>query len=195
MIESANPEINVEELMQCIRQEVAQRKAQLPSASASPAVNVPYSPMATAPRTPYVPTSLALPRLPESKDCIAPKPDYTLAELLNYEDDLFVRSAYIAVLRRAPEAGGSRTASLCCVPGSAPKPKFWAACATRPKAKPAPSQCAGAVACHHPQRSTLTRKMVASNGQFAISKSGREHTLVMLNIFETCHFLRVWHRT
>ena len=95
MLATVNPEINVEDLMRRIRQEVAQRKAQMPPMAE-----------ATVPWTPYTQTVVALPRLPENTECIASKPEYTLAELLNYDDDCFIRSAYLAVLRREPDAVG-----------------------------------------------------------------------------------------
>ncbi len=39
---------------------------------------------------------------------IAAKPGYELGELLGYPDDVFVRNAYRAILRREPDAGGLR---------------------------------------------------------------------------------------
>lgn len=95
MLATANPEINVEDLMRRIRQDVAQCKVQIPP-----------SPEAGAPWTPYVHTVVALPRLPENSDCIASKPEYSFAELLNYEDDCFIGSAYLAILRRKPDPTG-----------------------------------------------------------------------------------------
>ena len=96
MLATANPEINVEDLMRRIREEVAQRKAQIPPA-----------PEAAVLWTPYAQTVVALPRLPENKACVASKPEYTLAELLNYDDDNFIRSAYRGILRREPDAVGN----------------------------------------------------------------------------------------
>jgi SAM-dependent methyltransferase len=58
------------------------------------------------PWTPCEMSSIALARFPVSIDCVTGKEEYSLAELLNYDEDRFVRCAYLAILRREPDVVG-----------------------------------------------------------------------------------------
>jgi SAM-dependent methyltransferase len=82
-----NPEINVEALMERIREEVAWRKQVGSSAPASIA-------------------PARLPRMIENEDPVAPKDSYAVEELLDYDDEDFVRNAYRAIFRREPDREG-----------------------------------------------------------------------------------------
>jgi SAM-dependent methyltransferase len=106
MIEAANPEINVEDLMRRIREEVAQRKAQLSPAQTSVATLTATAGTAIASGARYAQAVVALNRIPENKGCIADKPEYNLTEFLGYHDGDFIRSAYRGILRREPDALG-----------------------------------------------------------------------------------------
>lgn len=106
MIETANPKINVENLMQRIREEVARRKAQTPHSQTSPAADAwpELEATVTLPSFPHAAVSLS--RIPESDGCLAHKPEYAFTDFLAYHDEDFVRSAYRCVLQREPDAGG-----------------------------------------------------------------------------------------
>ena len=95
MIETKSLEINVEELMRNIRQEVLKRNNQLNQS--------------------VVTLENALPSttIKPNESSIAQKPDYNLADFLDYEDEDFIRNAYRGILRREPdEAGYSSSLSL-----------------------------------------------------------------------------------
>jgi hypothetical protein len=92
MIETTNPEINVDELMARIREEAAR----LPNLDFPDPVD-----FASA-----IPSSLvALPRMP-SESAFAIKPVYALADFLDAHDEAFIRRAYRGILGREPDAGG-----------------------------------------------------------------------------------------
>jgi Domain of unknown function (DUF4214) len=95
MIETKSPEINVEELMRNIRQEVLKRKNQLNQSVVS------------------LETVLPSTVIESNQGDIAQKPDYNLADFLDYDDEDFIRNAYRGILRREPdEAGYSSSLSL-----------------------------------------------------------------------------------
>jgi len=85
MLVTANPEINVEDLMLRIREEVLLRKQKT---------------------TLVQQAAMALPRMSEDQHPLAIKDTYALEEFLSYHDEDFVRTAYRAVLRREPDSAG-----------------------------------------------------------------------------------------
>ena len=106
MIETTNPEINVEDLMRRIREEVAQRKAQVSPAQTSVTTFTTTASTVIASGGRYAQAVVALNRIPENKGCIADKSKYNLTEFLGYHDGDFVRSAYRGILRREPDVAG-----------------------------------------------------------------------------------------
>ncbi len=80
------PEIDSERLMEEIRAALAARRLEIPELAPVPGA---------------APTPLATPPAP-----IAYRDQYTLAELLAFHDEDFIRSGYRALLRREPEPGG-----------------------------------------------------------------------------------------
>ncbi len=98
MIETAPPEVNVEELMRRIREEVARRKA-LPSNLHTPVPSV--YPSATIGG---IAASISLPRLPVTPALLEAKKRYVLADFLNFHDEDFIRTVYRYVLGREPDA-------------------------------------------------------------------------------------------
>ena len=106
MIETRNPEINVEDLMRRIREEVAQRKAQVSPAQTSVTTFTTTASTVIASGGRYAQAVVALNRIPENKGCIADKSKYNLTEFLGYHDGDFVRSAYRGILRREPDVAG-----------------------------------------------------------------------------------------
>lgn len=93
MIETANPEINVDELMARIRAEAALPKSGFPVWSSS----VPVAPD----------SRIVLPRTP-SEPAFAIKSTYVLADFLNAHDEAFIRCAYRGILGREPDAHGNQ---------------------------------------------------------------------------------------
>ena len=112
MINTNNPEINVEELMQRIRAEVAQRKAASSKAESQVAVEKPrFSAGVENTSGEELPAfTLNLPKL--SSFAVQPvfqsKSDgqYHVNDLLCYHDQAFVTIAYCTVLRRSPDTDG-----------------------------------------------------------------------------------------
>ena len=104
MIEIANPEINVEDLMQHIREEVARRK----HFAATP----PPSLTKTTQLLAMLGTGLeqAWPALPtcDLQPAFVPNPErcYLLGELLRFHDYEFIANAYQAILLRSADSGG-----------------------------------------------------------------------------------------
>lgn len=91
MIETDNPEINVDELMARIRAEAAQ----WPDLDFRSPVNTPS----------LTSSAVALPRAP-SEPAFVSKSVYTLADFLDAHDDAFIRRAYRGILGREPDVGG-----------------------------------------------------------------------------------------
>ncbi len=104
MSETANPEINVEELMQHIREEVTRRKHFI----ATP----PSSLTETTQLLAMLGTALeqAWPALPtcDLQPAFVPNPErcYLLGELLRFHDYEFIANAYQAILLRSADSGG-----------------------------------------------------------------------------------------
>ncbi len=112
MISTNNPEINVEELMQRIRAEVAQRKAVSCNAE-----NEAVAGTSQIPEGVRKPSGRELPGVAFSLPELAPmavqpefhpKPDgrYHINDLLCYHDEAFINAAYRSVLRRFPDTDG-----------------------------------------------------------------------------------------
>ncbi len=91
MIAANNPEIDVNQLLQRIREELAR-----PLLAASPAPAAPLIPG---------PVNLAPPR-PAEKAILPLKPVYTLRDFLDHHDEAFIVNAYWGVLRRVPDPTG-----------------------------------------------------------------------------------------
>lgn len=89
MIETCNPEINVEDLMKRIREE-AERLPMTPVAFVEPTSGA-------APPTLFI---------KPGEPIFAPKETYTLTDFLDVHDETFIRRAYREILRREPDAGG-----------------------------------------------------------------------------------------
>lgn len=102
MIETANPEIDVEELMRHIREDAARRKQSF----ATPSL------VETTQRLMALKAALeqGWPALPtcDLQPAFVPNPErrYTLGELLRFHDDAFVANAYQAILLRPADSGG-----------------------------------------------------------------------------------------
>jgi SAM-dependent methyltransferase len=107
-METVNPEINVDEIMQRIREEVARRKAAMGSmenqtgteAAAASSINWSSGTSDTAP------VRVQLPRPTDFSPPFKRKPSYSLADFLNYHDEDFLRNAYRGILGREPDAEG-----------------------------------------------------------------------------------------
>jgi SAM-dependent methyltransferase len=107
-METVNPEINVDEIMQRIREEVARRKAAMGSmenqtgteAAAASSINWSSGTSDTAP------VRVQLPRPTDLSPPFKRKPSYSLADFLNYHDEDFLRNAYRGILGREPDAEG-----------------------------------------------------------------------------------------
>ncbi len=104
MIETANPEINVEELMQHIREEVARRKhfiATPPSSLAETTQLLAMLGTALEQAWPALPTC-------DLQPAFVPNPErcYLLGELLRFHDYEFIANAYQAILLRSADSGG-----------------------------------------------------------------------------------------
>ncbi len=103
MIETPNPEINVEDLMQRIRDELALRRTgstltahgmlRPSSASGSPSKNL------------YMET-MQLPRFDVKGSNFPIKKSYNLSDFLNFHDETFIRNAYQGILNREPDGNG-----------------------------------------------------------------------------------------
>ncbi|MGD9975441.1 MAG: methyltransferase domain-containing protein [Desulfatirhabdiaceae bacterium] len=112
MISNNNPEINVEELMQRIRAEVAKRKAASVKSESHTAVEKPqFSAVVEKPSGEELPAfTLSLPEV--TPFAIQPgfqaKADgqYHVNDLLCYHDQAFVTAAYRTILHRSPDTGG-----------------------------------------------------------------------------------------
>jgi len=99
-IETNIPEINVDELMEKIRDEVRQRK------------EMGGTLRRTVPRANYAPPSNLYAKIDLSKICSLPEPEpfeykkegYHLNDFLKYHDKHFVTNAYRAILRRGPDS-------------------------------------------------------------------------------------------
>ena len=87
MIETNNPEINVDELMQRIREEVQQRKA---SAQADNNKNIVLE---------------TLPQYPKQPD-FELKERYHINDFLQFHDSDFIKNAYLGILKRHPDQQG-----------------------------------------------------------------------------------------
>jgi SAM-dependent methyltransferase len=98
MIEPTNPEIDVDQLMQRIREEVARRRSSVtpPTVQAS-SRHVPSSGTYTA----IQPLSL-----PPKTAALTQKPYYELHDFLDYHDEAFIVNAYRGVLKREPDPTG-----------------------------------------------------------------------------------------
>ncbi|MGH8061019.1 MAG: DUF4214 domain-containing protein [Pseudoxanthomonas sp.] len=83
--------LSVDEIMLCIRQEVARRGGLLPSSVRAAPAPAPVFRLAN-----WQPSA---PRIPV-------KQEYALGELLSFSDSDFIENAYRAVLRRTPDEGG-----------------------------------------------------------------------------------------
>ena len=103
MIETANPEINVEDLMHSIREEVARRRAGLVATSHRPPR--PVSASTSAPVNLQMET-IKLPRFGDTASDLSARQSYTLSDFLNFHDEAFIRNAYRAILHREPDIGG-----------------------------------------------------------------------------------------
>jgi 2-polyprenyl-3-methyl-5-hydroxy-6-metoxy-1,4-benzoquinol methylase len=95
------PEIAVDELMQRIREEVAQRKSQ-PLVSKGSQMRA----TETAELNRQQSIDISLARTPELDPPLPQKTHYTLNDFLNLHDEHFLRSAYRAILRREPDTHG-----------------------------------------------------------------------------------------
>ena len=103
MIETTNPEISIEELMQRIRAEIAQRKtAQCGAGTQASFSNSRLQFDASVKNNPGLPP-LAV------QAAFDPKPDgqYHIKDLLCYHDQAFMNAAYRAILRRPPDSSGN----------------------------------------------------------------------------------------
>ena len=90
MIAANNPEIDVNQLLQRIREELNRRPAD-----------------GAAPAAPLIPGPVNLaPRRPAEKAVLPSKPVYTLRDFLDYHDEAFIVNAYWGVLRRVPDPTG-----------------------------------------------------------------------------------------
>jgi SAM-dependent methyltransferase len=103
MIETANPEINVEDLMRRIREEVARRQDGPVTASHRPPR--PVSASSSAPVNLQMET-IQLPRFGDTASDLSARQSYTLSDFLNFHDEAFIRNAYRAILHREPDVGG-----------------------------------------------------------------------------------------
>ena len=103
MIEKANPEIDVEELMRHIREEVARRKQSFATPQSLAETTQRLMALKAALEQGW-PTLLAC----DLQPAFAPSPErcYTLGELLRFHDDAFVTNAYQAILLRPADSGG-----------------------------------------------------------------------------------------
>jgi O-antigen chain-terminating methyltransferase len=93
-------EIDLDRIMQRIREEVARRKVDAGEKLEAMDTSAPAAPAAASSEP------VALPRLPESAGRIERKAAYHLADFLGFHDEDFVRNAYLGILRREPDAGG-----------------------------------------------------------------------------------------
>lgn len=93
MIETPNPEINVDELMARIREEAALPKSSFLVGSAS----VPVAPD----------FRIVLPRAP-GEPAFPIQSVYTLADFLDAHDETFIRRAYRGILGREPDTNGNQ---------------------------------------------------------------------------------------
>ena len=103
MIETANPEIDVEELMRHIREDVARRKQSLATPQSLAETTQRLMALKAALEQSW-PALLAC----DLQPAFAPSPErrYTLGELLRFHDDAFVANAYQAILLRPADSGG-----------------------------------------------------------------------------------------
>ncbi|MBL8254208.1 MAG: methyltransferase domain-containing protein [Candidatus Competibacter sp.] len=102
MIETTNPEIDVEELMRHIREDLARRKQSLTTPSlAETTQRLMALKAALEQGWPALPTC-------DLQPAFVPSPErrYTLGELLRFHDDAFVANAYQAILLRPADPGG-----------------------------------------------------------------------------------------
>ncbi len=93
MIETPNPEINVDELMARIREEATRQPLTQNRGGIAP-LDLTSGPFA-----------VALPRSPEPP-LLDIQTDYALADFLNFYDAAFIRQAYRGILGREPDAHG-----------------------------------------------------------------------------------------
>jgi hypothetical protein len=112
MINTNNPEINVEELMQRIRAEVAQRKAASCKPESQAAVGKPRfsADVENISGEEFPAFTLNLPELSPFavQSAFQAKADglYHVNDLLSYHDQAFVNAAYRAILHRSPDTVG-----------------------------------------------------------------------------------------
>ena len=104
MINTNNPEIDVEDIMRRIREEVARRKTQMNISSQPADMTAQANPMSTDET--FVPEPVSLSRMAEGGEALPHKKVYTLSDFLNFHDEAFVRNAYYGILRREPDSGG-----------------------------------------------------------------------------------------
>jgi len=114
-MEASNPEINVEELMQRIRAEVAQGKRPFrenDSPPAAPEMNICVSAKSSQSEENHSAFHLNLPGLPsfaaQPAFQASPNSCYHINDLLCYHDQAFIRTAYNAVLHRFPDEEGGQ---------------------------------------------------------------------------------------
>ena len=98
LIAANNPEIDVELLMQRIREEIAQR----PADSATPG----GSARLAQPAPPLLNDTLRAPTETTTVAVLPQKSAYALSDFLDYHDEAFIMNAYRGVLRRDPDASG-----------------------------------------------------------------------------------------
>ena len=101
MIDFEDGDLDLDSLMERIRDEVNRRKATAGSQSEPPPSSSGSSRQAA-----IAGLAFSLPRLPEGAGRIERKPGYSLREFLDYHDEEFVRNAYIGLLQREPDAEG-----------------------------------------------------------------------------------------
>ena len=146
MIETANPEINVEDLMHRIREEVARRRAGLVATSHRPPR--PVSASSSAPVNLQMET-IQLPRFSDMVSDLSARQSYTLSDFLNFHDEAFIRNAYRAILHREPDVGGLAHYLTALRSGATPRPKYSAGCVTRRKAGLMPCEFADSSSRSH----------------------------------------------
>jgi len=102
MIETGNPEINVDELMEKIREEVRRRKegSRVPSRTVPRATHAPLSP-------PYAGLDFSMiSRIGEPEPFQPKDKGYHISDFLKYHDHQFVINAYRGIIRREPDSEG-----------------------------------------------------------------------------------------
>ena len=101
MIDFEDGDLDLDSLMERIRDEVNRRKAMAGTMAESSRGSSGSSTQAG-----NAGLAFSLPRLPDGAGRIERKPSYALREFLDYHDEEFVRNAYIGLLQREPDAEG-----------------------------------------------------------------------------------------